>query len=220
MRRHETDDRGFTMIEVMFAMLVSTLTVVATVSVLTQGSGTTLSNVRQVTVTQRLQAEIEKVRSIVPESGFGAVALSSAPTGTAATPRDPRYWLRASNTQFVIASNYASASSGVASGTPGGGETLVTSASGQIAPVTSGVSLGGGQTATIYRYVTVDSQTVLCSPACANDSRRVTIAIVPVHADQNATDATGPFYLSTVITNRVPSSTATGGNGLELGVSL
>jgi hypothetical protein len=81
------------------------------------------------------------------------------------------------------------------------------------------VSLGGAQTATIYRFVTADSQTVRCSPSCDNDSRRVTVAIVPSYTG-TSTDVAGPFYLSTVITNGVPSSSVSGGNGLELGLPL
>lgn len=213
-------DGGFTLIEVMFAMVVSTLTVAATVSLLTKGSGTSLSNVRQVAMTQRLQAELENVRSIIPQYGFSAVALSSAPTGSGSTTADPRFWLRSSNAKLVIAKNYYDASSAVATGTPSSGENLITSAAGQIAPVTTNVSLGSGQTATIYRFVTADSQTTLCTPSCTNDSRRVTVAIVPANADHNASDVKGPFWLSTVVTNSVPSSTTTGGNGLELGVGL
>lgn len=218
MTRVTRSDDGFTMVEIVFAMLVSMLTVVATVALLSKGSGTTLSNIRQVTMTQALRSEIEKVRTIVPQSGFSAVALSSLPTGTGSTVADPRFWLRNSGTKLVIAQNYLDPSSAVAAGSASGGEKIVTG--GQVAPVSTNVSLGSGQTATIYRFITDDSQMALCAPACADDARRVTIAIVPSATDGNSTDVRGPFWLSTVITNEVPNTTVAGGNGLELGVAL
>ncbi|MCW3013118.1 MAG: hypothetical protein JWO02_210 [Solirubrobacterales bacterium] len=220
-RAHLRADAGITVIEVMFAMLVSTLTVIATVALLTKGSETTVSNVRQVRMTQQLRDEIEQVRRIIPQSGFSAVALSSAPTGSATSTADPSFWLRSSNTRFVIAQNYSNSSSAVASGTnPAGEKLIVDPTAGQISPVSTNVSLGGGQTATVYRFVTEDSQTVLCSPSCVDDSRRITIAIVPSNPNGNSTDVAGPFYLSTVITNSVPSSSVSGGGGLELGLPL
>jgi type II secretory pathway pseudopilin PulG len=213
-------DDGFTLIEVMFAMLVSTLTVIATVALLSKGSETNVSNVRQVTMTQELRRQIEQVRAIIPQSGFAAVALSSAPTGTGTTTSDPRFWLRASSTRFVIARNYLDSGSTVAAGSSAAGEKLIVSATGQVTPVTTNVAIGGGQTATVYRFVTADSQTTLCSPSCEDDSRRITIAIVPSNTNGNSTDVRGPFYLSTVITNSVPSSITSAGNGIQLGVPL
>ena len=232
------------MIEVMAALFVVLAVIGSLALVLATNNSSSLASQLQVSRLSVLQQQIEKVRNVVSEYGFSALALNanpSAPTDSSlpSDPTDPNDFITGHGTSseaFRVESNYNNTSEGVLSDTPSTGEPLLDpntgSAGGQVSPVqcvdlaspTSSSSCGalaGGTDAyaTVYTYITQTS-TVGCktSGGCTGDARRVVVAALlhhPASPSRNLGPNT-PTYSTVVITNPLASNYPSSASGLRV----
>jgi type II secretory pathway pseudopilin PulG len=178
---------GFTLIEVMAAMLIAMVVIGALVFLFMNSNNGSLANQREMSQLSVLQQQIESVRQLVKQSGFGALALNGNPAQPAdstlpLSPTDPNDFITGWNTAseaFLVESNYNSTSACgsppcVIAGTPSTGEPL-------IAPVT-GVS--GGLLAPV-QYVDIASGTSY--PSAAGVPSGDAYAIVNTYVTQAST---------------------------------
>jgi type II secretory pathway pseudopilin PulG len=150
-----------------------------------------------------------------------------------------------SNLGYTIETNYDNTAEGTLasvpafSGCPAGVEPLLvktgaagtygTPVVGFVSPGPTTVTVGSG-TASVYTYVTATS--LGCSPgssdyvagaagACFADARRVTVA-VRLLTSNNRSDIgpTTPVYVSTIVSNPVPSNQTNSSTGITLGLNI
>lgn len=225
---------GFTLIEVMVAMVVGIMLVLVLLSTVDKGILNSLGHQRQASTLSIAQNEVEKVRQVVAQYGFDALALSGQPGAPgggalATSPTNPDDFITNHGTAsaaFKVMESYHNTTLGVATGTPASGEPLVIGgsaaypAAGRVAPVSNSVS-SGAVTAKVYRYVTRRTEACLTANACDGDSRRVTIVVIATNNPSTELQPTTPFYFSAVINNPVPKD-ADGqpGSGLRIGVNI
>jgi hypothetical protein len=225
---------GLTLIEVMIAMAIGIMLVLALSTTIDKGILNSLGHQRQASTLSIAQREVEKVRQTVAQYGFDALALSGlpgAPTpGALATsptnPDDFQTGYGTSAVAFRIMESFHNTALGVATGTPALGEPLVVGGTvaypttGRVDPVTTGV-VSGSVTAKVYRYVTKRTEACLTAGACDGDSRRVTIVVVPTNNPTTTLQTKSPFYFSTVVDNPVPRDAPTSPTGgLRIGVNI
>jgi prepilin-type N-terminal cleavage/methylation domain-containing protein len=243
--RARRDERGFTIIEVMVAMMVTLIVIGAAATGFVRNNDASLSSQRQGQLVSVAQQQIENVRSIVSRYGFSTLAMKakpSAPTDcsgqcTTATlptsPTDPDDFIlgySSGSPSYLIEQNYNSTSTGEVTSVPSTGEPLeIDTTNGQVTPKTTGVAVGSG-TATVYTYVT--QATVPCNSgsvgsgglglACsADDVRRVTVAVLLDNpSGSKAIGPNTPVYMSTVFSNPIPSNQPTSASGLRLGLNI
>ncbi|MEA2156914.1 MAG: hypothetical protein QOE11_3054 [Solirubrobacteraceae bacterium] len=230
-RVHLRGQDGFTLIEVVIAAAIGIVIVLAIAGTLDKGILNSLGHQRQAATVTIAQREIEKVRQIVAQYGFDALALNG-PVGTptagalASSPSNPDDFVVTASNTYKIMEDPHNTGRGVAATTPAAGEPLIIGGGGsyptpgQVVPSTTEVS--GGVTAKVYRYVTRRTEACVTGNNCDGDSRRVTIAVVPTNnPSTKELQALKPFYFSTVINNPVPKD-ADGqpGSGLRIGVNI
>jgi prepilin-type N-terminal cleavage/methylation domain-containing protein len=231
---------GFTLIEVMVAMLIGVLVIGAAAAAFASGNAASVANQRQSALVTVAQREIEKIRAEITPTTYSELALSAYPPTPTTSIGDPDYWVQHDGTAsatYDIEENWDSASSTTAPGTPSGGESLyVDTVNGIIPPVTysdlttgqdgysSATSIPAGDDyATVYSYVT--EATVPCNSTvgtcAASDVRRLIVAVVlhQVGTRQNV-GPTAPFYVDTIIGNPIPSNQPQSVTGLSLGLSI
>jgi prepilin-type N-terminal cleavage/methylation domain-containing protein len=225
-RRHaagRAGEAGFTMIEVMIAALVVAVGIaglLGSFAAVTKGG---LSAQRHQQLLAYGQREIERLRtldygtqmgltSLPVQTGDGNVAGDATPN----TPSSPTYYV--SGTGLKIMARYSDKTSGLATGVSpnpepmdGPGDAKLTDA--RVNPGPESFS-AGATTGKIYRYVTWRSEhcpasttSGITNPCTGNDSKRITIAIVPDKSG-NGSGPAKPIWLSTVISD--PNSTPTG----------
>jgi prepilin-type N-terminal cleavage/methylation domain-containing protein len=170
-------ESGFTLIEVLAAILVLAFIIAASSSLFTHGSDSSVAAQRQAQMISVADQVIETVRQDVKTEGFAALAMSSAPSaGTnktlsfnTHTHTDPNDFVTAStgcgssNEGYAIEANYLNTAEGPPSGlTPWSGCTNTSStvteplqilSGGFVTPKQTNVSVGS-DTATVYSYVT------------------------------------------------------------------
>lgn len=176
-----TGEEGFTLIEVMVAVLMLVLIVSAATVLLVHGNNNSVASERNAQLISVADQQIETIRQQVKTKGFNALAMTSAPvttgsSGTLAfnsnTPTNPNYFVSsgtgcgANNQGYAIEANYDDISEGAASGVvPWTGCTNTTTAptmvaepleilsGGFVTPAQTNVTVGS-DTATVYTFVT------------------------------------------------------------------
>jgi hypothetical protein len=224
---------GYTIIEVVVAMAVGIMLVLALSTTIDKGVLNSLGHQRQASTLSIAQREVEKIRQTVAQYGFDALAMSGQPGAPGAgalptNPTNPDDFITGYGTAavaFRIMESFHNTTLGVATGTPALGEPLVVGgtgtypATGRVTPVTTGVT-SGNVTATVYRYVTKRTEACKTAGTCEGDSRRVTIVVVPTNSPTTSLQTTTPFYFGTVVNNPLPQSTSGTSGGLRIGVNI
>jgi len=240
-RFNPADERGFTLVEVIVAMVVALLVIGAAASGFARNSDSADAAQLQSELLTVAQQQIEKVHSIVTQYGFDALALNATPpTPTDAVlptdPTDPDDFIRnhsSASPSFLIETNYNATGGGqISSVVSNNGEPLeIDTTNGRIAPtvasnpadVNTQVAVGSG-TATVYTFVTqatVPCNTTVLGGCAASDVRRVIVAVrtnTATGAKQIGPNA--PVYISTVFSNPIPSNQPSSATGLRLGLNI
>lgn len=201
------DERGFTMIEVLFAALVISVGLIAVFGALDSSDRLTRTARYQNIALSQGEGQMELLRS----TRYADLGLTSLPTSAAAgnpandptptNPSNPNYWVRGSDLKIV--QNFSSMTSPTLPTTnllANGEEALISSASGVAPTKTFNV---GNVTGTVYTYVTwVDEN---CSLVLLNlcpttqDAKRLTVAV-----KVDSTPGSGPqkpIWFSSVVAN-------------------
>jgi type II secretory pathway pseudopilin PulG len=218
---------GMSMIEVMITMLI-TLSIIGTMTAFFVNAGdSSLANTRQVNVLALAQQKIENIRQQVARYGFGTLGLTGSITkaGLDTDASNPTDFVTATLTSFEVQGNYD------VPGTILATEPLVTG--GTLAEITPNVTVGNA-TATVYTFVTQVND--VCNSALAtagslctgtvtaasnSDVRRVVVAVQLDATNQlNHNRKPAPQYLTTVITNPVPSDQVNNALGLRIGLNV
>ncbi len=223
---------GFTLIEVIVAMLISLLAAGAVLAMITTGQHSSLAGQRQTDLLSVAQQQIEQIRQTFHQYGFDAVSVNGASSSylpapdasIPANPRNPDDFIQGYGTagaSFQVKANYHDATSATLATEP----LLFDTSKGQIVPYSAGVSAGGADTATVWRFISQRTEscnsTLPVSGSCLNDSRRIVVAVRIDNPSGNASTAPStPIYLSAVIDRPQPSNTPTAGNGLRIGVHI
>jgi type II secretory pathway pseudopilin PulG len=235
---------GFTIVEVLAALMMVLLVLGALALFFANNNDSSLASQREISQLSVLQQQIERVRDVVSQYGFGALALNAEPSAPSASPlpnnpKDPNDFITGYGTgseAFLVENNYNNAAEGVLSDTPSTGEPLLDpntgAAGGQISPLQcvdlatgnqascGSLASGSNPYATVYTYITQTS-TVGCAGAtgsCSGDARRVIVAAVvqnPVASARRNIGPNTPTYSTTVITNPVASDQSNQASGLR-----
>lgn len=200
--RPRTGEQGYTLIEVMVAVLVLAVALMGTMQAFISSDHGNLETQETQAVSTAAEQALEQLRAM----SYSSLALSSLPTGTgtgnptgdnSGDPEDPDYWV--SGTNLKIPNDFAQISSGLLSTVASTGEALI--GGGTISPGPTTVS-SDGFTVTIYRYVSWVVDTCLYGSLnlCpgTQDAKRITVAAV---LTGTGTSPPKPFWLSTTIAN-------------------
>jgi type II secretory pathway pseudopilin PulG len=234
---------GFTLIEVMAALFVVLAVIGSLALMLASNDNSSLASQLQVSRLSVLQQQIEKVRGVVSQYGFSALALNadpSAPTDSSLPkdPTDPNDFITGHGTTgeaFLVENNYNNTSEGLINSATVGEPLMdpVTGAStGQVSPVQcidlsspssssscSTLASGTHAYATVYTYIT-QTTTVGCKTTngCTGDARRVIVAVLLHHPASPSKDLgpNTPTYSTVVITNPLASDYPTSASGLRI----
>jgi prepilin-type N-terminal cleavage/methylation domain-containing protein len=193
------DERGFTLVEVMVAMLLVATALVALAGSFDVAGKASVGAQRHEQVVAFAQRQLESIRS----RPWGQIGMATLPTNQAAgnpagdptpqVPRNPSYYV--SGSALLIKTNYRNMSSGLVTGTPATGEPFVTG--GDVAP--SEAFSVGSTTGTVYRYVTWRRECVAATGSCdADASKRITVAVV-LDNPARGSGPSKPIWLSTVV---------------------
>lgn len=194
-------------IEVMVAILLLTVGIVATFQTFDSSSHLTLTTQRQQAAMTAAEQAIEQIRAMP----YANVAMSTplpthttdgnASTDTSGNPSNPNYWVSGSNLKIVT--NFNQESSSTLGGVSSTGEPMVSVSGGAVSPGPTTVSTNG-YSASVYRYVTYvnDSCVYLLVDLCpgTQDAKRITIAVV-LQAGQATAGVEKPVWLTTVVAN-------------------
>jgi type II secretory pathway pseudopilin PulG len=233
---------GFTMIEVMAALFVALAVIGSLALMLASNDQSSLASQLQVSRLSVLQQQIEKVRNVVSQYGFSALALNAEPSpptdpSLPNNPTDPNDFITGYGTSseaFRVENDYNNTSEGLISAAPGGEPLMDPNTgvgTGQVAPVQcvdlstpgsssscSALANGTDPYATVYTYITQTS-TVGCktSTGCSGDARRVIVAVLLHHpgTSKNIGPNT-PTYSTVVLTNPLASDYPTSASGLRI----
>jgi prepilin-type N-terminal cleavage/methylation domain-containing protein len=202
--RKRTGEQGFSLIEVMVAVLVVAVALIGTMQAFISSDHGNLATQQTQAVSTAAEQALEQLRA----TSYNSLALSSFPiqtgsgnpTGdTSGDPEDPDYWVSGAN--LVIPNNFAQVTSGVLTTVASVGEALIGGGTINPGPVT--VS-SDGFNVTIYRYVTwvVDSCLLGSINLCpgTEDAKRITVAAV-LDGTGTGTSVPKPFWLTTIIAN-------------------
>ncbi len=201
--RHEA---GYTMIEMLVALIILVTGGLATVGAMASSSHVSLTTQREQAAWTAAEQAMEKLRAMP----YANLALSSTPahaTDTNSNPSNPDYWVSSSTGNLIIPNSFNNESSGTLSGVSSSGETMVTTATacttGTAVCATTTVSTGG-YTVTVYQFVTYINDTCLynsielCSSSGQDAKRLVVAAVVP---SEHNTGVQKPVWLSTIVEN-------------------
>jgi prepilin-type N-terminal cleavage/methylation domain-containing protein len=226
-RQKAASEAGMTMIEVVVALAVSAIIIGASAQFFVLSNGSALAGRRQVSALALAQSQIEKVRQQVKQYGFGTLAMSSvlSKAGTDTDPSNPTDFENAAKTTWEVEANYDSPGTVLAT------EPLITG--GTILPVQT-ITGSDGVVAKVYTFVSQTTdicQVGLPASICTAggvttasdlDVRRVVVAVLlsaPTGQTQNG-GPNKPEYLTTLITNPVPSAQVNTVNGLRVGLNV
>jgi hypothetical protein len=167
MRARIADERGITIVEVVVAALILTVSALALLGLTDAASRNTYRAEQSQVVVNRLQAEMERIRQLP----FSEVALESAPP-TSSDPALPAS--RVAGTQFAVQRNGTGAAPlAINGGTTPGGEPV---SGGQVNPGPQAFTSGDIH-GTIHRYVVYPGVPANCPGCRADDLKRVIVAI-------------------------------------------
>jgi prepilin-type N-terminal cleavage/methylation domain-containing protein len=231
--RHR-DERGFTLIEVMVAMLVTLVVIGAMASGFVRNNDSALAGQRDDQLLSLAQQQIEAAHKIVSRYGFAALAMTSttaAPTDAVlpSNPTDPNDFVKNYNgatPTLLIENNYNQTGLGQISNAPAAGEPLeIDAVNGKVTPKVTGVSVGSSTTtATVYTYVTkatIPCNTTVLGGCAADDGRRVTVAVALNNSSGGKSiGPNAPVYLSTIYSNPIPSNQPSSASGLRVGLNI
>ncbi len=224
-RRRPGGEQGLTFIEVLVGLLVSLIIIGASSEFFVLSNRSALSGRRQVSALALAQSQIEKIRQQVKQNGFTTLAMSSVPAkaGPDTDASSPTDFTNSAGTTWEVHENYDSPGTILAT------ESLITG--GTISPVQT-VTGSDGVTAKVYTFVTQTTDICQigvtgCSAAGVTTSSNLDVRRVVVAVVLNAATGQGqsggpnrPQYLTTLITNPVPSSQVNAVNGLRIGLNV
>jgi len=194
-------ESGFSLVELLIAMVLTSVGIAATISVFGASGRTTVVAQQSSVGAQQAQAELDRLSKL----RYGQLALTSTPTAST-DPMNPNY--RVSGSNFTVKTGLS--------------EPLVTTAGeGETAQVDPGPtnftvgSSGSTITGKIYRYVTWRDENCPAS-ICdgAENTKRVIVAVTVIPAANTGQRA--PLWFSTVITD--PSAAPASYTGTSGGV--
>ena len=240
MRRLRSQE-GFTVVEAVVAAFCLALILAGLAALFAAGSHNSLASQRQAALVSVADQQIERIRQAVKTSGFSALAMTAMPASATnstlpyspTTHTDPNDLVVSSSgcgssaAGYTIELNYDDTSEGtVASAPPGstcpaGTEPLIVSGTGIVTPSRT-VSSGSG-TATVNTYVTetyVGCNTSLGSGSCAQDARRVIVAVRLNGPTRRTVGPNSPLYVSTIFTNPIPTNQPNSAVGITLGLGI
>ncbi len=232
LRRIRRDADGFTLVEVLVAMLVTLVVIGAMATTFVQNSDSALAGQRQATLLSVAQQQIEQIRNTVSRYGFTALALNAKPAAPSdaslpTSPTDPNDFIQnwsSSSPSYLIETNYNQTTAGQISNASSSGETLeIDTTNGKVSPYVTSVPAGSG-TAKVYTYVTqaaVPCNTTVLGGCSADDARRVIVAVVldnPTTSKSIGPNA--PVYTTTLFSNPIPSNQPSSAVGLRLGLNI
>lgn len=203
------DEGGFSMIELVVAMFLIAIVMGALALLFVNSNDSSYANQRELTEMSVLQQQVEQVRETVAQYGFGALALTGAPSSATDStlpgdPTNPDDFVSGSGCgeSFTVQSNYNATTESFPTGqsVADNPEPLLINgctvsgtaiSGGELAPVQY-VDMSTGSvysslssipvtdlSATLYTFVT-QTTTVGCNGSgCTGDGRRVILALVP-----------------------------------------
>ena len=217
LKRRLSDERGFSLIELLVAMVLLTIGLLAAVRILDGSATAILAAQRHEQAVSLGQREIERLHAY----SYADLDLSSLPTpgtsGTvagesyAANPRNPNYWLSGTGTsmRLLVKTDYNNTASTTPAGVNASGELLVDDVANTgtppvgISPGPETVTVGTTQM-TVYRYVSWRNDprcpTTVAGCSTEKDSKRITVAVVVTPSGSNALGPTRPIWFSSVVT--------------------
>ena len=222
-------DDGFTLIEIIVAMLISLIAAAAVLAMIMTGDHSSLAGQRQTEMLSVAQQQIEQIRQTFHQNGFDAIAVNGSsssylPAPDASIPADPInpddfiQGYGTAGASFQIKANYHDTASATLATEP----LLFDTTKGKVSPYSTAVPAGGNATATVWRFITQRAEN--CNTAlgsCLNDSRRIVVVVRIDNPSANPSAAPStPIYLSTVIDRPQPSNSPSLGNGLRIGVQI
>jgi hypothetical protein len=190
--RSAAPEDGFTIIELMFALVVLIIGILGMFMGFVSAQKLSLVSERETSMAQIAQREIERVEGI----SYSQIAMSAAP-GTSTDPANPDYYVTA-----------GSAPSFKWDRTGGSSETLVVDATnGTVTPVQSWTE--GRLSGQMYDFVTWTTDPK-CSPGCnaSQNYKRVTVAVTA-----NSGPQPNPVYTSSVVADPAAKSVQGTNNG-------
>jgi Tfp pilus assembly protein PilV len=165
LKRLRSDQSGFTIVEGVVGALLLVIASLGLMQVLDTGTRNTYRAEQSQAINNRLQAELEEIRSLP----YGEIALTSSPAGAGAQT-DPRW--RVSGTNYATARDGTGLRQMVVNGTAGPDGATVTG--GVVNPGPEPFAIGD-VTGQIYRFITWSSDP--SCPACGGDAlKRVIVA--------------------------------------------
>ena len=179
-------EEGFTLFELLIAMMLIAIGVMALLGTFDYSRGTSATAEAQDAAAQVGEREVERIASL----GYGAIALGSTPSSSL-DPANPDYWV-SNSSPATYRWDVTSGSSAT--------EPLVVAGGGGVS--NDGGSWGdsrlGGR---LYDFVTwVDDPCSACSSssdrAITSDYKRITVAVTA-----NADRLKKPVYVSTIVTD-------------------
>jgi len=202
-RAHRTNEHGFTVVEVMVAVLLLTIGLVGTMQAFISSDGANLTSQRAQAVSTAAEQELEQLRAM----SYNSLALSLLPTHTSdgnasgdnsGDPTDPDYWISGSN--LLVPNSFAQETSGILATVASAGEVLIGGGSVSPGPVTL---TSDGFTVTVYRFISwVNDSCVfgVLGDLCpgTEDAKRLTVAVV---LTGGVVGEKKPFWLTTIVAN-------------------
>jgi len=200
--RLHSDQSGFTMVELLIAMALISLGLVAVLTSLDRAGERTLGAQAQEQTISYGQREIERLRTYP----YDQLALSSLPTasgdgiqagdGQTSNPRNPNYYVN--GTRYLIKADYGNKASGTPPNVPVAGELMISG--GTIPPGPETVTVGVIRVK-VYRYITWRDDPRCPDATCPGeqDTKRITVAVVPDETGPKEAGKLRPFYFSSVV---------------------
>jgi prepilin-type N-terminal cleavage/methylation domain-containing protein len=200
--RRLRNQHGFTMVELLIALALISMGMVAVLSSLDQASDRTLGAQAQEQTISYGQREIERLRTY-PYDQLGLSSLPAASgdglqvgDGQTNNPKNPNYYV--SGSRFLIKSDYGDKTSGTPPGVSASGELMV--AGGTVSPGPETVDVGAIKVKA-YRYVTWRDDPGCPAATCPGDqdTKRITVAVVPDESGSKPSAKLRPYYFSSVV---------------------
>jgi prepilin-type N-terminal cleavage/methylation domain-containing protein len=179
--------QGFTMIELLVAIVLVAVGILSTVGVLASAHKLTAVAERQTSLAHRAQRELERLQSLP----YAKLAMTAAPTHSA-DPANPDFYALAGGT-FQYDRDDSSKT-----------ESFVTDSAGAVGP-TAASSTDAGRTYNVYDFVTWTTDPK-CGPACpaSNNYKRITVMVTQT----GSAHPSRPLLVSTVVAD--PDAAPTG----------